>query len=426
MIDGIRWRLTAWYVGVMAVALAGFALGTYALLSRSLHAGVDATLVSLADVAFTSLLHDGEEGQTPPDAARSTVAELSQGDLRLAIYDDAGRLLARSAGDDPVDARVLRAVTPETETALVTVAEEDGDDPHRAAVRSGRLPRATFVVVASQSLDAVEDKLEGLRETLLRAVPIALVVAGVGGFLLARQSLKPVVAAFALQRRFMADASHELRTPLATIQTAALVSLQEPDRPPAEYREALEIVAGQSRRLSRIVEDMFTLAQGDGREQPIRRTRFYLDELLADVERAAAVIAESRGVRLTTQLAPDADFAGDEELLRRLASNLLDNAIRHSPAGADVQLALERQGAAYRIRVSDRGPGIPESAWGRVFERFFRVDDARTRTSGPGAGAGLGLAIARWVAELHGGRLELVRSGPGGTTFEALLPLSGV
>jgi signal transduction histidine kinase len=423
MIEGVRWRLTAWYVGVLAVVLAGFAVVAYALLARSLLASVDAALLSLSGVAVTSLRHDGDEGQSALDSARSTVAELTQGEQQLAVYDGTGQLLARSPDDDAVDALALRHAVPAEEPALVTVTEEDDpDDRHRVVLRRVRLGARDYVIAASQSLEAVDDELETLRETLLQAVPIALVVAGVGGLFLARQSLRPIAAAFRQQRQFMADASHELRTPLATIQTAALVSLQDTARPPADYRAALEIVASQARRLTRIVEDMFTLAQGDGRGQPLRRTRFYLDELVADAERAAAVLASAREVRIESRLEPDAAIDGDEELLGRLVSNLLDNAVKHSPAGATVFLELTREGADYRLSVRDQGGGIPEAAWERVFDRFFRVDGARARRGGGGTGAGLGLAIARWVAEAHGGRLDLVRSGRDGTTFAAVLP----
>jgi signal transduction histidine kinase len=426
MFDGLRWRLTAWYVGVLAIALAGFAGGAYALLARTLLAGADAGLLAFVSTAVTSLEHDAAEGQTPADAARSTVTELSQGHQRLALYDGEGRLLARSPAKHPIDAVALRAAAAAEEPVLVTVAEEkDDDDRHRAALRRVRMPDGTtYVVVASLSLEDADDELEALRRTLLRAVPIALAVAGLGGYLLARQSLRPLAQAFRLQRRFMSDASHELRTPLATIQTAALVSLQNDARPAGEYRQALEIVAGQSRRLTRIVDDMFTLAHGDGREPALRRTRFYLDELLTDVAQAASVLASARGVTVDAHLPADAEFTGDEDLVRRLATNLVDNAVRHSPAGAPVRLELAREGGSYRITVSDRGPGVPESARARIFDRFFRVDDGRARAAGEGTGAGLGLAIARYIAEAHGGQLDLVRSGPEGASFAAVLPVS--
>jgi signal transduction histidine kinase len=224
----------------------------------------------------------------------------------------------------------------------------------------------------------------------------------------------------------MADASHELRTPLSAVQAAADVTLQRPHRDEDEYREALALVADQARRLTRIVEEMFTLARADAGHLPLRRAPLYLDETLADVVRAARVLAEPRGVAVELATPGESPLVGDEDLLRRLVLNLVDNAIRHSPSGAVVRLGLERTADGYRVTVSDQGPGIPEEARERVFERFFRLDTARGREEdgSAGSGAGLGLSIARWIAEAHGGRLDLVRSDAQGSLFAATLPLA--
>lgn len=233
-------------------------------------------------------------------------------------------------------------------------------------------------------------------------------------------------AVFIQQRQFMADASHELRTPLSAVRAAADVTLQRPHREEAEYREALGLVGDHARRLTRIVEDMFTLARADAGYQPLRPTRFYLDELLADVARAARLVAAPHGVTLEVTAPAESRVVADEDLLRRLVLNLIDNAVKHSPDGGAVRVDLSRLAHTYRLTVSDQGPGIPAESQSRVFERFYRVDEARSRAvSGEqGAGAGLGLSIARWVAEAHAGTLELVRSDPAaGTVFAATLPV---
>jgi heavy metal sensor kinase len=322
-----------------------------------------------------------------------------------------------------------------------------------------------FLIAASQDLDPVQDELEAMRTILGRTVPIVLAAAAVGGWLLARKSLSPVVGmaeqarrmgaadlsrrlpvanprdelgqlagtfnelldriaeAFAQQRRFMADASHELRTPLAAIRAASSVTLQKPTRGEDEYREALSVVGDQARRITRLVEDMFTLARADAGHYPLRRERLYLDELLADAGRAAEVVGATRGIGIAVDSDGECPIDGDEDLLLRMVQNLIDNAMRHSPEGATVRVTLECGEREYRISVADSGPGIPEAARPRLFERFFRADESRTRDGdGVGGGAGLGLAIARWSAEAHGGRLELVRSSPGDTVFAAILP----
>jgi signal transduction histidine kinase len=220
----------------------------------------------------------------------------------------------------------------------------------------------------------------------------------------------------------MADASHELRTPVATTRTAAAVALQQPHRSEEEYRETLEIIDQQTGRLARVVEDMFTLARADAGNYPVQRAPLYLEELVEDVARGARVLAERKAVSIE-QIAPeDAPFTGDEDLLRRMVGNLMDNAMKHAPAGSTVRIELIRQADTYRISVTDNGLGIPEEARPHIFERFYRGDAARGRSAAEPGGAGLGLAIAQWVAKQHGGDVTLIQSTGRATTFQITLP----
>jgi signal transduction histidine kinase len=228
-------------------------------------------------------------------------------------------------------------------------------------------------------------------------------------------------AAMMQQRQFMADASHELRTPVATARTAANIALQQPHRTEGDYRETLVIVEEQTARLSRIVDDMFTLARADAGNYPVHQTPMYLDEVVDDVVRAARVLASPQGVSIQPVIIPSAVFSGDEDLIRRLIVNLLDNAIRHAPHGSTVRVALEQTPDGYAISVSDQGPGIPSHIQPHIFERFYRGDAARGRGQSDG-GAGLGLALARWIATVHGGDVSLARSSEAGTTFTVSLP----
>jgi heavy metal sensor kinase len=347
---------------------------------------------------------------------------------------------------------------------LLTVVEaEDDDDRHRLAIRRLSIPPSdtVYVVVVGSSLEPTDEELESLREVLAYVVPIALALAGAGGWFLARQTLAPVAtmaerarkigvedlsarlpvanprdelgqladtfndllnrleASLIQQRQFMADASHELRTPVATSRTAAAVALQQPHRNEDEYRETLGIIEQQTTRLTRIVEDMFTLARADAGSYPVRRTLMYLDEVVADVVRAARVLTDTTQVSIELAAIESASFSGDEELLRRLIGNLLDNAIRHAPPCTAVKVDLNREHERYVLWFTNQGEGIPPQIQPHIFERYVRGDDARTSASG---GAGLGLALARWVARTHGGDVTLVRSSHEGTTFAAVLP----
>ena len=228
-------------------------------------------------------------------------------------------------------------------------------------------------------------------------------------------------ASLTQQRQFMADASHELRTPVATSRAAASIALQRPHRDERDYRETLEIIEQETARLSRIVDDMFTLARADAGNYPVHTTPMYLDEVVDDVVRAGRVLASTRDVSIERVTIPSAVFNGDEDLVRRLIVNLLDNAIRHAPRGSTVRAELEQATDGYAISISDEGPGIPADIQPHIFERFYRGDAARARGQSDG-GAGLGLALARWIANVHGGNVTLARSSHAGTTFTVSLP----
>jgi heavy metal sensor kinase len=467
-IETVRGRLTVFYVSALAAALLVVGGLIYVLLARALYSRIDVNLQAVVEIAATSLTNDLAEGQDFEDAARSTAAELSSRQQMLAIYDSTGRLLAEAGRDDDLVIMLPALDTiPEDDVLYLTVLEaKDDDDRHRLAVRRVTvLPSgAKYITVVGTALESTDDELESLREILAYVVPIALVLAGIGGWFLARQSLSPVVAMAARarrlgaenlsgrlpvanprdelgrlaetfndllgrleaslnqQRQFMADASHELRTPVTTARTAASVALHRPHRDEREYREALAIVEEQAARLSRIVEDMFTLARADAGNYPIRRTPIYLDEVVDDVVRAARVLASAKQVAIEAETIPSAGFTGDEDLLRRLFVNLLDNAVRYAPAGSSVRIDLRKSSTGYDLSISDSGPGIPEHAQPHIFERFYRGDASRARGTQPDGGAGLGLALARWIANVHGGDVTLARSSEHGTTFAVFLP----
>ena len=464
--ESVRARLTLWYVSLLAATLIVSIALIYFLLARALYVRVDDTLHAVMQIAQTSLANDLNEGQDPADAARSTAAELASRQTLIAIYDGRGRLLAEAGREDDI-AIPLPALEqiPFDDDLLQTIVEADDlDDRHRLAFR--RITVAGFnvdyTVVAGTSLEPTDEELESLRGILAYLVPLSLVVAGIGGWFLAGRSLSPVVAmadrarqigvenlserlpvanprdelgllaetfnsllsrlegSLIQQRQFMADASHELRTPVTTARTASSVALQQPTRDEGDYRETLAIVEQEMVRLSRIVDDMFTLARADAGSHPLRRMPMYLDEVVDEVVRALRVVAKTREISISGECLRPAPFTGDEDLVRRLILNLVDNAIRYAPSGTAVRVALDRAGNQYAISVSDDGPGIPTEIQPRIFERFYRVDAARTHATD--GGAGLGLALARWIARAHGGDVALAASSRLGSTFVITLP----
>jgi signal transduction histidine kinase len=334
--------------------------------------------------------------------------------------------------------------------------------PHgewRVAVQRETLEGVPLVlVVASPLADLARDRRQ-VGQAILLGIPIALLLAGAGGLWLASIGLRPITimaaraanippngledlgepirddelgqltsafnavvarlrAALQAQRQFMADASHELRSPVSVIRTAAEVTLSRDHREEAEYREALAMTGGQSRRLTALVDDMLVLARADAGGYPLRPVDLYLDELVDECRRAIGVLAADRRITVTATGTLDVPIRGDEELLPRLFANLLQNAVQHTPPGGTVAIDVKPDGARVCIRVTDGGSGIAPEDCARIFDRFVQLDPSRRS-----GGAGLGLTIAKWIAEAHRGSLRVESSGPGGSTFCVVLPI---
>jgi signal transduction histidine kinase len=182
------------------------------------------------------------------------------------------------------------------------------------------------------------------------------------------------------------------------------------------------VLHAEAQRLTRIVEDLFTLTRADAGQYPLEQRDFYLDELLHECAHATRTLASIKQISLACEVSDELPIRADEDLLRRMILNLLDNAIKYTPAGRRVAITCQRADSEYELSVTDTGPGIPADLHARIFERFFRGDNARTRAENDGGGAGLGLSIARWIAQAHHGRLVLTRSDSSGSTFTAFLP----
>jgi two-component system OmpR family sensor kinase len=383
--------------------------------------------------------------------ARETLSELRE---RAAIFES-GRLLAASTQVEQRELSWARVLA-QTKPVLITSGAGSGT---RSLAYPFSLNGRQFVLLISESLDPIAADLRLVRRMFWIALPLAVAIAGLGGFLLATRSLAPVrrMAAqaksitdrnlrngldagaaseefqvladsfnellarldrsFATMRRFVADASHELRTPLAIIRGEADVALAA-DRPASEYKESTAIIQDEARRLSRLVDDLLNLARVDADGVKLQVESFYFDDLVSECCRSLQPLATAKGVTLGCQCPQDVMFNGDPELLRRLILNLLENAIRYTPVGGRVCVDLEVDDTAVRIKVSDTGVGIPPEAAPHVFERFYRVDSARSREQG---GFGLGLSIVKWIAECHHGTVALTSQPGAGSTFTVRL-----
>jgi len=454
-LSSLRARLALWYLLVFGAILALFGAGVYVQVRGSLLAGVDTALQARAETVLGQV-SVGADGRP---RYRGGDAPTAEAEAAVYLFDARGHLRERIAGATEL---------PPRPTALV-VALGGHDDwatagnqrLYTASVRDGR-GRVAGVVQVVQSLDTVTSETDELLAVLLLAMPALLLVATAGGVFLAGRALAPIdritrtaaaigagnlagrlgpmpradevgrlaatfddmldrlERAFAQQRQFTADASHELRTPL-TIITGDLDVLLRRRRAPEEYEEVARGVADEVTRVGRLVEDLLTLARADSGQAELAREFIYLDALVDDIAAGPRRLAAAKGVVLDTRLARDVAVIGDPARLRQLALNLLGNAVTYTPEGGRVTVTLTAAGDMARLEVADTGIGIAPEDLPRVFDRFFRADEARTHSEG---GTGLGLAIARWSVEAHGGRIG-VRSGLGvGSVFTATAPLA--
>jgi len=480
MLDSIRTRLTLWHTGVLALVIAVLCGVAYFIFWRSAVRRTDLNLVELSDsflVTFRAELED----QTGPDvfqtAAKEAIEEHHFGDTIYVLVDQAGKVILSSQETPSANPSGKKRRKPILSSAsfqnfLAASMNSDRQFGHIAVTEAGyrafsqrfSAKGQSYRLILLQSLHPQEQMMEEAGAVFAWLIPLAILLASGGGYFLARKSLAPVVAmssqagrigaenlherlaiqnekdelghlarsfngllnrlreSFDRQRRFMADASHELRTPIAILRGESEVALSQQVRSPAEYRESLNVMHHEAERLTRIVEDLFTLTRADAGQYPLQPNDFYLDELVSECVHSARTLAQAKKISLTFDGAPESPIHADESLVRRMILNLLDNAIKYTLDFGRVTVSCRRNGREYTVSIADTGTGIPPELRPRIFERFFRADKARSHSENDGGGAGLGLAISRWIAEAHRGRLELTRSDCSGSTFSAYLP----
>jgi signal transduction histidine kinase len=218
------------------------------------------------------------------------------------------------------------------------------------------------------------------------------------------------------QRDFVSGAAHELRTPLAIMRTVGEIRLK--DAVSEDEQTALIQMLAQASHLTQLVDDLSLLARGDSQAVPIEKSPVDLAALIADTADDVGPLAEEQGVRLITGTQEGVRIAGDVLRLRQLLIILLDNALKHTPPGKEIRVRLQVDGGHARLQVMDSGMGIDPVDLPRIFDRFYRGDEART-----GEGSGLGLSIAKWIVEAHGGQIHAGNLHEGGAVFTVTLPL---
>lgn len=451
-------RLALWYFAIFAVAQIVFGTGMWFLLRYHLYDLVDDTLESQVEDLKKFLDAQKKDASIAKlqEEVTETYAREHSGDY-LELYAD-GALIYRSAflQNHPV---TLGSGGPR---GVVTRNRRLHDRPFRFT--GARLESNGHVYIATMGVetDDVVETLTLFRTYLLMFAPLLFLVAAGGGYWLSRRALAPVdglvgtarditganlssrlpklttgdelqrlsdtlnemlgriETAFLRVTQFTADASHELRTPVSLIRTEAELALRR-SRGEAEYKESLRHILLEAERTTALIEQLLSLARADSGREALHLEPVNLGETLRHVADGWQQVATIRNLQFSADAGASEVFVlGDETMLRRLADILLDNAFKYTPSPGSVRLSIESSADNVILAVQDSGVGIEKEEQAKIFERFYRVDKARSRAQG---GAGLGLAIAQWIVTQHRGSIRVDSQPNAGATFRVELPM---
>jgi signal transduction histidine kinase len=423
MFRGVQRRLVLWYGGVLAAILLLSGVVLYSAMQQELLGPVDNVLAKGAQAMQRETIEHGVE---PCEAPLFAV----QGIPYIACYDATGSLIAAPGPSSAVPAFLSTSLAAQTLNPGATGAAQDTIDGgnglgsirrYALVVRDATNTRIVAVAQVGVGISDRSAALNTLLTLLLEIGALTLIGAGVGGRFLSGRALEPARLAFARQQRFIGDAAHELRTPLTLLRADAEVLLRGRERLQPDDVALVQDIVTETQHLSMLATNLLTLARLDAGSYHLERDVVNLTDVATSVVRRARRHAEERRITLTAEGGGDGPVlvVGDRGLLDQAALILLDNAIKYNRPGGAVTLRVSRVGQQARLDVQDTGEGIPDEHLSRLGERFYRVDKARSREAG---GAGLGLSIARGIAAVHQGALQLASAPGHGTSVTLTLP----
>jgi heavy metal sensor kinase len=464
----IRDRLTLWFVGIFGAALGIYICGAcilqYWQLNDQLHHAEIQDLETVEGLLYLTpdgrlLLHEDYHSHPQSHLLLDRYMEvLSPGGQVLLRNDrlhgmDLGGAPTPGEGEVGYESKRMHLEDGTTVLAISHLHILEGEP---------------LIIRLAYSTEPLTERLFEFIGLLFLAMPLALIVAGFAGYRVAGKALNPLeemarkteqITAQRLNERipvdnpddefghmsrvlngllsrlgesfeklqhFTSDVSHELRTPLAAIRSVGEVGLQE-EHSPEKYRDIIGSMLEEVARLTAMIDTLLTIAHADSGAVKLHRTTFRLSDLVQESVSVVGVLAEDKKQAILVGGNSQLSVSADRSFLRMAVINLLDNAVKYSPAGCTIRVSVEDSvGASDRatlvgVAIEDEGPGIPKDKAERVFDRFYRIDEGRTRDAG---GAGLGLAIAKWAVEAHGGAINLTPRLPHGSVFSIWLPIA--
>ena len=455
----LRVRLTAWHVAMMVVVLAIYVAAVLLIVTRNASRALDARLRS--DFRWAAGM-----AQREPDGSLSWFEgdPWSEDSPWLQVWAADGMLLYRTAVARRLPVPASETLLDRAGGRIVSVPSEPA--PFRVLGRRITIGGEPVIAQVGRSEALMRQEVVELALVLLLGLPLSVVAAGLGGYYLARRALAPLArmtdraraitasrlddrlpidnprdelgglavvfnetlgrleASFTEMRRFTANVSHELRTPLTAIRSVGEVSLREP-RDASSYRAVIESMLEEADRLSCLVDQLLTVSRADGGERT-GAARIDLADLAGDVAAHLGVLAEEKRQSMVVVQDGRPTCHGDHIVLRQALINLVDNAIRYTPAGGRIEIRVAAAASGAVVEVCDNGPGVAARQAPRLFDRLYRGGQRDPAGSGAasagGNGAGLGLAIARWAVEANHGRLSYEPLEGAGSTFRIVLP----
>jgi two-component system OmpR family sensor kinase len=464
----IRSRLTAWYILLLGIILILFSVFLNYFLSKRLYESVDNSLtVSATVVATSAVMKFNRSPLVGLDQFFDQFMGAGNFNKFYRIYDGSGNVGSRSNNIDASKFPLSQEAYADAlngknsyETFLV-----DGKHPIRVITMPILQEKKLLnLVQVGTSLEAVQETLRNLRIFLFTAVPSVLVFATLFARFLARRALKPISKiiktardigrgqelsqripvfkvqdelgqlaltfnemmdrlenSFAQMRQFSSDASHELRTPLTVLQGQNELVLSKP-RDPKEYQEVIISNLEEIKYMSKVLEDLFVLSRSDENQILLNCKPMNLRDLVEEVCRHAEVLAEDKDISIVIAFLEPVKINGDEVRLRQMIWNILHNGIKYTQPGGELKVSLLEESGFALLSIQDTGIGIPEKDLPSIFDRFYRVDKARSKDEG---GSGLGLSICKHIAEAHKGEIEVESKPRVGTRFKIRIPSTG-